>query len=242
MDISLLIKSRMTELGLDQKDLAAAADVTESYISQLLAGKKSPPSPGRTDIYKRIGAILKLSPHDLSKVAELQRTEALRKRVTDPPRPLFGRCRELLLSKCNAATRVELRRIFEKEPFGELERLVTQTLLRTAHGSAQPISEANCISSVSSRVKSWNIDVTTFAMRIVIDQKVRRFEFVETGPEQPNDMQPGLQQFLKDKSLSADVTQEETEFLMSLDLKARRPSALYYYRELQSLRDPIHFR
>ncbi len=37
MDVSLLIRHRLKDLGLEQKDLAAAAQVTESYISQLLA-------------------------------------------------------------------------------------------------------------------------------------------------------------------------------------------------------------
>ena len=42
MDVPLVIRHRLNELGLDQKDLAAAAQVTESYISQLLARKKAP--------------------------------------------------------------------------------------------------------------------------------------------------------------------------------------------------------
>jgi hypothetical protein len=46
---------------------------------------------------------------------------------------------------------------------------------------------------------------------------------------------------LKDGCLSADATEEEIEFLKMLKFKGRRPSALYYYRELQSLRDPLHF-
>ena len=57
MDVSLLIRHRLKELGLEQKDLAAAAQVTESYISQLLARKKAPPAPGRTDIYEKIGKV-----------------------------------------------------------------------------------------------------------------------------------------------------------------------------------------
>ena len=60
MDVSLLIRHRLDELGLDQKDLAAAAQVTESYISQLLTRKKIPPAPGRTDLYDRLGHFLKL--------------------------------------------------------------------------------------------------------------------------------------------------------------------------------------
>ena len=73
MDVSLLIRHRLKELGLEQKDSAAAAQVTESYISQLLARKKAPPSPGRTDIYEKIGKILKLPSGELSDLAELQR-------------------------------------------------------------------------------------------------------------------------------------------------------------------------
>ena len=61
MDVPLVIRHRLKELGLDQKDLAAAAQVTESYISQLLARKKAPPAPGRTDIYEKIGKFLKAS-------------------------------------------------------------------------------------------------------------------------------------------------------------------------------------
>jgi hypothetical protein len=55
--------------------------------------------------------------------------------------------------------------------------------------------------------------------------------------------EPGLRAFLKDRSLSGDATPEEIEFLRQLRFKdGRRPTALYYYRELRSLRDPLHFR
>lgn len=43
MDLSLVIKQRLEELGLEQRALARAAQVTESYISQLLTQKKLPP-------------------------------------------------------------------------------------------------------------------------------------------------------------------------------------------------------
>ena len=48
MDVRSVIRQRLHELGLEQKDLAAAAEVTESYISQLLSGRKLPPAPDRT--------------------------------------------------------------------------------------------------------------------------------------------------------------------------------------------------
>ena len=36
MDVCVLIRERLAELGLEQKSLAAAAGVTESYVSLLL--------------------------------------------------------------------------------------------------------------------------------------------------------------------------------------------------------------
>src|SRR5438270_10761331 len=137
MDVSLLIKHRLKELGLEQKDLASAAQVTESYISQLLARKKVPPAPDRTDIYEKIGRFLKLPSGELSKLASLQRREELKKKVADPPRPLFQDFRELSLRKCEPRQRKQMRTIFEKEPFGELERMITQKLLEVAKGVAR---------------------------------------------------------------------------------------------------------
>jgi transcriptional regulator with XRE-family HTH domain len=45
MDVTFVIRQRLQQLGLEQRDLATAAQVTESYISQLLARKKAPPAP-----------------------------------------------------------------------------------------------------------------------------------------------------------------------------------------------------
>src|SRR6266852_1396474 len=105
VDVPLVIRHRLNELGLEQKDLAAAAQVTESYISQLLARKKAPPAPNRTDIYDKIGKFLELPSGELSKLANLQRREELKKKIADPPSPLFKEFRELILSKCEAHRR-----------------------------------------------------------------------------------------------------------------------------------------
>jgi transcriptional regulator with XRE-family HTH domain len=61
VDVSLVIKQRLEEFGLEQRDLAGAAQVTESYISQLLTRRKAPPAPGRTDIYDKDGQVLEAS-------------------------------------------------------------------------------------------------------------------------------------------------------------------------------------
>jgi transcriptional regulator with XRE-family HTH domain len=281
VDVSLLIRHRLKELGLEQKDLAAAAQVTESYISQLLARKKAP-APGRTAIYEKIGRALKLPSGKLSHLADLQRKEELRKKAAEPTRPLFQECRELILRKCDPARQKELRRIFEKAPFGELERLVAQKLLDVAQGVAREelrseewlrlmaqigartyeqmrvallefldtdvfnLSAATCISFLDPIIDSWDIDLITFGMSVVLNPRLaagslKRFEFAEQQPPRPFAVEPGLERFLKDSSLSGDATAEEIEFLKALKFKEKQPSPIYYYRELQNLRDPLHF-
>jgi hypothetical protein len=41
--------------------------------------------------------------------------------------------------------------------------------------------------------------------------------------------------------LRGDATPEEIAFLKQLHFRRKRPTPLYYYRELQNLRDPLHF-
>jgi transcriptional regulator with XRE-family HTH domain len=111
VNIPLVIKHRLKELGFDQKDLAAATQVTESYISQLLARKKAPPASSRTDIDE----FLKLPNDELSKLADLQRQEGLRTKIAEARKPLFEEFRELILRKCSRRSHRRYR-IFEKEP------------------------------------------------------------------------------------------------------------------------------
>ena len=282
MDVALVIKHRLSELGLDQRNLAGACQVTESYVSQLLTRKKAPPAPGRTDLYDRMGEFLKLPAGELSRLAEVQRQEELKKKVGEPPRPLFKECRDLVLRKCEPERQMEVRRIFEKEPFGELERLVTQKLLDAAQGVAKDelgseewlrlmaqlsartyeqmrvamlefldsdvftVSIENCVAFLNPMIDSWDIDVKTFAIEVVLNRRLapgslKRFEFVEQQPQMAVPVEPGLEQFLRDASLSGDATEGEIAFLRTLRFGERRPTPLYYYREVQNLRDPLHF-
>ncbi len=282
MDVCLVIRERLARLGLEQKDLAAAAEVTESYISQLLTRKKLPPAPDRTDIYDKMGEFLKLSSGKLAKLAEVQRRAELKRGFEDPPTALLQEVRELVLRKCTPDKQQEIRAIFEKQPFGELERLVTQKLLDVIKRVAQEelknekwlgsvartsgrsykqmrvmilefldtdvfhVSLENCVAFLDPLIDSWDLDIATFGMNIVLNRRfapghLKRFEFVEAEPDRPSGGSPGLNAFLKDASLSGNVTQEEIEFLKRLSFKGKRPTPLYYYRELQNLRDPLHF-
>ena len=283
MDVSLVNRHRLNELGLQQRDLATAAQVTESYVSQLLTGKKAPPAAHRTDMYEKMEAFLKLPSGELSKLADLQRIEELKGKLGDPPEPLFKEVRELILRKCSLDKEQQIRAIFEKQPFGELERLVTQKLLDVVKRVAKKglesedwlrevarlsnrtyeqmrviilefldtdifnISIENCISFLGPMIESWDIDLENFGMEIVLNKRVvsehvKKLEFVEKEPEQPFEEEPGLKEFLHDTGLSSGASEEEIAFLRKLRFKTKRPTSLYYYRELQNLRDPLHFR
>jgi len=282
MDVSQLVQQKLTELGLEQRDLADAAEVTESYISQLLSRKKMPPAPERTDIYDKLGRFLKLPAGKLAGLADVQRNQELKKKIQSPPVPLFREVRELLLEKCRRDKRRQVRSIFEKESFGDLERLITQKLLDVVNTVAREelkrenwlrivaresgrsykqmrvavlefldadvfnITPDSCIAFLDPLIVSWDVDLASFGLEIVLNRKIapahlKKIEFVEAG--EPSDKEPGLQEFLKDRSLSGDATREEVEFLKQLrSQNGRQATALYYYRELQNLRDPLHFR
>ena len=105
----------------------------------------------------------------------------------------------------------------------------------------------NWVSFLDPLIESWDVDLLTFGVEIVLNRRLalgplKRFEFVEREPEPSFEVEPGLEEFLKDASLSGGATEEEIEFLKKLRFRGRRPAPLYYYRELQNLRDPLHFR
>jgi hypothetical protein len=111
------------------------------------------------------------------------------------------------------------------------------------------VSLESSVSFLDPMIESWDIDLATFGVELVLSRRIapghsKRFEFIEIEeePEPAFDQEPGLTEFLKDASLSGNATEEEIEFLKKLRFKAKRPTPLYYYRELQNLRDPLHFR
>ena len=282
MDVSLVIKQRLEKFGLEQRDLARAAQVTESYISQLLTRRRVPPAPGRTDIYEKMDKFLKLPPGELARVADRQRKEGLKRELGDQPAPLFQEVRALILRKCKPGRERHIRAVFEKEPFGELERLVTHTLLDVVKGVATEelendywlrmvaelsrrsyeetrvivlefldtdifhLSREHCVSFLDPLIESWDINLTTFALDIVLNPRVvsghvKRFEFLEQETGQQVVESSGFKEFLQDSALSGSLTQEELAFLKRLRFEGKQPTPLYYYRELQNLRDPLHF-
>jgi hypothetical protein len=282
MDVSLVIRQRLEEFGLEQRELALAAQVTESYISQLLTRRKAPPAPNRTDIYDKMDRFLKLPRGELARLADVQRKQELKRGLAEEPTALFREVRELVLRKCRPEMEPHVRAIFERQPFGELERLVTKQLLDVVKGVAKEelendywlrmvaelshrsfeetrvivlefldtdifhLSPEHCVSFLDPLIESWSIDLNTFALDILLNPRVvsghvRRFEFIEKKSGEVFAEEAGLREFLEDPALSGTATEEEVRYLKRLKFQGRRPRPLFYYRELQNLRDPLHF-
>ena len=281
MDVSELIRSRLEETGREQKDLARAAGVTDSYVSQLLARRKSPPSPRRSSIYRRMDRFLGLPDGRLAELAEAQRLAELRRVVADPPAPLLPHLRELLLARCRPSRREAVRGVFAGAPFGELERLVARVLLEVVESIVRPrlddedwlrrlgnrsgetalavralaqalpgtgalrLSARHCEVLLAPLIAEWDVELLTLAVEVTPDRRLaggrpRRFAPAEQA-RVVADEEPGFRAFVRDKSLSGSASPEELAMLRALRFEGRHPTALYYYRELQSRRDPLHF-
>jgi len=278
MDFSFVVRRRLEELGLDQRDLANKAEVTESYISQLLGRKKLPPLPNRTDLYDKMSRVLGLTRDELARLAAIEHHEALDQKWVEPPAPRFGPMRELVLRKCKHARQRQMRDIFEKQPFGELEQLITRTLIEVVRSEARDhaddetwvrsIAKSGRNSYREMRVRmielldsdprasigdfssfldpliaSWDYDLDDFTLEVELPTgEVRKFTFREEIEETPEE-EPGFRKFLKDPNLNNGATPEEIEFLRRMRFPSGgRPTAIFYYRTLQNLRDPLHFK
>ena len=283
MNFSAFVKNRLASLGYGQRDLARAAQVTDSYVSQLLSRKKAPPAHDRTDIYSKMESFLGLARGELARLAESQRSQEIRRKLGQTPEPLLKEFRALVLRKCVPNKREEVQAAFEAQPFGMLEQLVTQTLLDVVQRIARRelesqewirlaarvgkrsheemrvivlefldtdvfhVSSENCVAFIDPLLRAWDVDLETFRLEIVLNPRLvadsrRTFGFVEGSVAGDSDEQPGLAAFLDDPQLSADVTEEELRVLRQQHFTGRQPNKLYYYRVLQSLRDPLHFR
>src|SRR6266849_1538113 len=278
MDFAFVVRQRLDELGLGQRELANAAEVTESYISQLLRRKKLPPLPNRTDLYEKMSRALGLPRLELARLAALEHHEALDQKWQEAPPARFGPMRDLILRKCRPARVRQMRAIFEKQPLGELEQMVTRTLIAVVRDEARTHArDESWLRTIARRgrdsyrqmrvrridlldsdpraslgdfslfldplIQWWDFDLDDFTLQVELASgSVRRFGFREEPPKASDGDEPGLRKFLRDATLSLGATPEEIDILRRIRFTdGGRPTALFYYRTLQSLRDPLHF-
>ena len=117
-----------------------------------------------------MGEFLKLPNGELAKLANLQREEELKRKLADPATALFKEVRELVVRKCKPDKQNEIRAIFSKQPFGELERLVTQKLLDVVKRVAREELES----------ENWLHLVARLSNRSFEEMRVAILEFLDT--------------------------------------------------------------
>ena len=115
-------------------------------------------------------SFLKLPNGELAKLATLQRQGELKRKLADPATPLFNEVRELVLRKCKPDKEQQIRKIFEQQPFGELERLVTQKLLDVVKRVAKEELES----------ENWLRLVGRLSNRSYEEMRVAILEFLDT--------------------------------------------------------------
>jgi hypothetical protein len=121
------------------------------------------------------------------------------------------------------------------------------TILELLDTDIYNVSVENCVAFLDPLIESWDMDLETFGVDIILNRRLtarhlNTFGFAERESETPIEAPAALEEFVKDITLSGDGIEEELTFLKTLRFRASRPTALYYYRELLNLRDPLHFR
>src|ERR1051326_2939027 len=172
MDFAFVVRQRLDELGLGQRELADAADVTESYISQLLGRKKLPPLPNRTDLYEKMSRVLDLPRLELARLAALEHHQALDEKWQETPPARFGPMRDLILRKCRPARVRQMRATFEKEPLGELAQLITRTLITVVRDETR----------AHARDEAWLRTIARRGRDSYREMRVRRIDLLDSDP------------------------------------------------------------
>src|SRR5207245_10467069 len=112
----------------------------------------------------------KLQRSKTANVAKLQGEEELKRKTGNPPAPLFKGVRELIHHKCQRDKEKQLRAIFEKQPFGELERLVNQKILDVVKKVAKEELDS----------ENWLRLVARLSDRSYEEMRVMVLEFLDT--------------------------------------------------------------
>jgi hypothetical protein len=197
--VGQLLRRRLRELKRTPRELAEAVNVSEDYMADLVAGRRRPPAPGRTDLYAPMTKFLRLHRNDLPTCARAERAAGPAGR-RQPDADVSRQVLELCLPE-RART---IQRRLNRPDGGELEHLIVGRLLQVAQGfvnrkledevglrmaatrdgctylearmrllefldaDAESLTPRDCDEFLRPRITSWDLDLDTHAMRIVL--------------------------------------------------------------------------
>jgi len=166
--VSQLVRRRLRELKRTPRELAEAVRVSEQYISDLVAGRRRPPAPGRSDLYVPMAKFLRLHRNDLPTCARVERA-----------REVVGRRRpdvlawKLMLALGEPARQRTLARRVAKPDGGALQSLIVGRLLEVAQGFVRRKLD----DEVGLRVAATR-DGSSY-----LDARMRLLEFLDTAAD-----------------------------------------------------------
>src|SRR5207244_8409509 len=147
------------------RELAEAVRVSEQYISDLVAGGRRPPAPGRSDLYVPMAKFLRLHRNDLPTCARVERA----REVVGRRRPDLRVWKLMLALGEPARQRAILRRV-AKADGAELQNLIVARLLEVA----QSFVRRQLDDEVGLRVAATR-DGSSY-----LDARMRLLEFLDT--------------------------------------------------------------
>jgi len=196
--VSLLLRRRLRELKRTPRELAEAVKVSEDYMADLVAGRRRPPAPSRSDLYTPMTKFLRLHRNDLPTCARAERASAAAAGRPDP------RVSRQLLELCAPERQRVVQRRLARPDGGTLETVIVGRLLSVAQGfvnrkledevglrmaatrdgctylearmrllefldaDSASLTPRDCEEFLRPRINTWDIDLETHAMRIVL--------------------------------------------------------------------------
>lgn len=166
--VSQLVRRRLRELKRTPRELAEAVKVSEEYMSDLVAGRRRPPAPGRTDLYVPMAKFLRLHRNDLPTCARVERAaEATGQRRPDPV------VWKLVLGLGDPVRQRAIGRRIARGDGAALEALIVGRLLEVAQGFVRRQLE----DEVGLRVAA------TRDGRSYLDARMRLLEFLDASAD-----------------------------------------------------------
>src|SRR5437879_9215685 len=166
--VGLLMRRRLRELKRTPRERAAAVQVSETYIADLLAGRRRPPAPGRTDVYERMTKFLRLHRNDLPTCARAERESLGARR-----RRLHPTVRRALLELGEPVKARTLARRLGNTRGAALELLIAGRLLEVAQGFVRRQLDDEVGIRVAATREGCNY----------LDVRMRLLDFLDSSPD-----------------------------------------------------------
>ncbi|MSR07011.1 MAG: hypothetical protein EXR93_08105 [Gemmatimonadetes bacterium] len=166
MTVRKLLQERLTETQKSADELAAAVDLPAHYVTDLLAGKRRPPLPTRTDVYEKMTRFLKLGRTDLADCARAERAASNADRQSPD-----ADVQTQILDLCSVDTAKALKKRARSDDDAEMIDLIGRVLIVVQGNARRSLDD-----QIPLRIAATRTGASYPEMRL------RVLEFLDTSP------------------------------------------------------------